>query len=107
MWWNSALGEQNHPLSTKGPETMQVIPAPTEGAGPQPWRAPKTSAVIRYAVPGRCPGEVLPAADDSVTASAVEITCAGWTLNLISSGDADDSSPDAKACRARTAASRP
>ncbi|AWS40710.1 hypothetical protein [Streptosporangium sp. 'caverna'] len=98
VWWNSALGEQNHPLSTRDPEIMQVIPAPTEAAGPQPWRAPKTSAVIRYAVPGRCPGEVLPAADDSATASAVEITCAGWTLNLISSGDTDDSSPDAKAC---------
>jgi hypothetical protein len=98
VWWNSALGEKNHPPSTRAPEAMPVIPTPTAGAGLQPWRAPRTSSVIRYAVPGQCPGEGLPADDGSATAPAGEITCTGWTLNLVSSGDLGDSSPDAKAC---------
>jgi hypothetical protein len=96
--WNSALGEQNHPSSARAPEAMQVVPTPVPSAGLQPWQAPRTSAVIRYAVPEQCPGEGLSADDGSATARAGEITCAGWTLNLVSNGDSGDSSPDAGTC---------
>jgi hypothetical protein len=97
--WNSALGEQIHPSSTRSPEAMQVVPTPLPGAGLRPWQAPRTSAVIRYAVPGQCPDEGLSASDGSAPARAGEVTCTGWTLKLISSGDAGDSSPDAGACQ--------
>jgi hypothetical protein len=93
--WNSALGEQIRPPSTRSPEAMQVAPAPSPGAGLRPWQAPRTSAVIRYAVPEQCPDEGLSADGGSTPARAGEVTCAGWTLKLISSGDSGDSSPDA------------
>ncbi|GAA2884928.1 hypothetical protein GCM10010517_48490 [Streptosporangium fragile] len=99
---NSALGERSGPrspqaapaqepaaaVSTPGPA---VTPAPgaTSGPGtasgpgatPKPWQAPRTSAVIRYAMPERCPdggGDTPPRAG--------EVSCAGWTLKLVSDG---------------------
>ncbi|MFC7645125.1 hypothetical protein ACFQX6_34120 [Streptosporangium lutulentum] len=103
VWWNSALGERNHPLSTRSPETMQVVPAPTPApaTGLQPWRAPRTSSVIRYAVPGQCPGEGLAAGGGSVTAPIGEITCTGWTLNLVSGRAPGGSSSEPGDCEGR------
>ncbi|MFB9889278.1 sigma-70 family RNA polymerase sigma factor [Planobispora takensis] len=61
--------------STASPET----PVSAE-TSPAPWRAPRTSSVIRYAVPGECgarPG----------TPWAGKVLCAGWTLKLAAGGE--------------------
>ncbi|MGC5013702.1 sigma factor-like helix-turn-helix DNA-binding protein [Streptosporangium sp. DT93] len=88
---NSALGgpdsgaiqghEPVRAISTPAPDTSPPPGASPEttassrAASPAPWRAPRTSSVILYAVPDRCPGK-------GVRARPGDVTCAGWTLRL-------------------------
>ncbi|WP_433372955.1 sigma factor-like helix-turn-helix DNA-binding protein [Streptosporangium sp. CA-115845] len=94
--WNSALGERNRPHAAQAQEPVRAVSSPAPSATPAPWQAPRTSAVIRYAVPGLCPGRgVQP--DGTSPARAGDVTCAGWTLTLASSGP-ESSAPGLPAC---------
>ncbi|MFB9879012.1 hypothetical protein ACFFMN_13800 [Planobispora siamensis] len=61
--------------STASPET----PVSTK-ASPAPWQAPRTSSVIRYAVPGECGAR-------PETPWAGKVLCAGWRLKLAPGGE--------------------
>ncbi|MBB2909575.1 hypothetical protein FHS43_000821 [Streptosporangium becharense] len=107
--WNSALGEGGHarspqaraqeqepvgavstprrgtlsePGTTPTPAgTPEVGTTPAPGAAAKPWQPPRTSSVIRYAAPERCP--------DGGTAApprSGQVSCTGWTLKLVSDG---------------------
>ncbi|MGJ6964473.1 RNA polymerase sigma factor [Streptosporangium sp. G11] len=104
--WNSALGEHNRPRAAQAQEPVRAVSSPepsgleTGGreprATPAPWQAPRTSSVIRYAVPGRCPGGGV-SANGASPARAGDVTCAGWTLTLASGGP-ESPAPGLAAC---------
>ncbi|MFI6506702.1 sigma factor-like helix-turn-helix DNA-binding protein [Streptosporangium sp. NPDC050855] len=71
------------PSKAASPKAVQ----PGTTASPAPWRAPRTSSVIRYAVPARCPGEDVPARDG-------DVVCAGWTLRLAPGASASAAAGD-------------
>ncbi len=83
--WNSALGERNQPPSTRttgDPDAARVLSSPGPDAGLKPWQAPRTSFVIRYAVPGKCPDDGASTDGRPAPSRAGKVTCAGWTLKL-------------------------
>lgn len=80
--WNSALGERNSPRLTDAPDTMRAISSPGPDSGLRPWRTPRTSFVIRYAVPDKCPDDGASTDGRPAPSRAGRITCAGWTLRL-------------------------
>lgn len=82
--WNSALGERNPSPPTSSPEAARVLSSPEPAPGIQPWRAPRTSLAIRYAVPEGCSGDAAPAGGGSTQAG--KVVCAGWTLTLAGGG---------------------
>ncbi|WP_326635799.1 hypothetical protein OG884_22335 [Streptosporangium sp. NBC_01755] len=94
--WNSALGERNRPHAAQAQEPVRAVSSPEPSTTPAPWQAPRTSSVIRYAVPGRCPGPGVQT-DGTPPARAGDVTCAGWTLELVPSGS-EDSTPGLSGC---------
>lgn len=81
--WNSALGERQAPRAAQVQEPVPAVSGPEPSTVPAPWQAPRTSAVIRYALPGPCPDPVIQPSG-TPPAQAGQVTCAGWTLNLTS-----------------------
>ncbi|MER6825957.1 hypothetical protein ABT352_08205 [Streptosporangium sp. NPDC000563] len=111
--WNSALGERNQARAAQEPVRAVSSPEPDgrepdgstpdgreqaggePGGAPAPWQAPRTSSVIRYAVPAPCPeGDAAP------PARAGDVTCAGWTLTLAPGGP-ESPAPGPNACEGR------
>ncbi|GHE34047.1 hypothetical protein GCM10017673_41200 [Streptosporangium violaceochromogenes] len=81
--WNSALGERNRSHTADTARTL----AGAEPGRARPWRAPRTSFVIRYAVPGRCPDDGASTDGRPEPSRAGKVTCAGWTLGLAGTGE--------------------
>lgn len=108
--WNSALGERNPSPPTTSPEAVRVASSPEPAPGVQPWRAPRTSLAIRYAVPEGCPGDAAPAGDKP--AEPGKVVCAGWKLTLAKDGakpgsaDCEDQTPCPSTVRVPDAAER-
>ncbi|MEU4829746.1 hypothetical protein [Streptosporangium sp. NPDC023615] len=96
---NSALGGPDSANAVQGHEPVRAISTPSQdvssspdptAASPAPWRAPRTSSVIRYAVPARCPDAAAPARPG-------DVICAGWTLRLVP-GASQDAAPGRTEC---------
>ncbi|MER5650041.1 sigma factor-like helix-turn-helix DNA-binding protein [Streptosporangium sp. NPDC002524] len=113
--WNSALGERGRPHAAQAQEPVRAFTSPgpegpgsdgpgpdgsgpggETGAAPAPWQAPRTSAVIRYAVPGPCPDAPV----GTPPARAGDVTCAGWTLTMASGGP-ESPAPGLSGCEGR------
>lgn len=99
--WNSALGKRSQPHAAQAQEPVRAVSSPEPagrepGAVPVPWQAPRTSSVIRYAVPGPCPDAPV----GTPPARAGDVTCAGWTLTLTSGGP-ESPAPGLTACEGR------
>ncbi|MFJ2031465.1 sigma factor-like helix-turn-helix DNA-binding protein [Streptosporangium sp. NPDC087985] len=102
--WNAALGERN-PAPPTPTESTEAAPtsSPEPASDLQPWRAPRTSLAIRYAVPDGCLGGTVPAGDGAAPAQAGKVVCAGWTLKLAGSGSGGSggSAPGSVTCEGR------
>ncbi|MGS2647533.1 sigma factor-like helix-turn-helix DNA-binding protein [Streptosporangium sp. LJ11] len=104
--WNSALGERSRPHAAQAQEPVRAVSSPEPdgsgpgggepGAVPAPWQAPRTSSVIRYAVPGPCPDAPV----GTPPARAGDVTCAGWTLTMASGGP-ESPAPGLGGCEGR------
>ncbi|WP_449061875.1 hypothetical protein [Planomonospora algeriensis] len=66
------------PSAPGSPSASPSAGGPAQPAVPAAWKAPRTSYVIRYAVPGECRG-TRPA-----TPAPGEVRCSGWTLAMAS-----------------------
>ncbi|MEU8384937.1 sigma factor-like helix-turn-helix DNA-binding protein [Streptosporangium sp. NPDC048865] len=96
--WNSALGERSRPHAAQAQEPVRAVSSPEPdgaeaGAALTPWQAPRTSSVIRYAVPGPCPDAPV----GTPAARAGDVTCSGWTLTMAPGGSESPEGPESPA----------
>ncbi|MFC4057895.1 hypothetical protein ACFOWE_06295 [Planomonospora corallina] len=97
----SAATPQTAPPSasspSSGPAAGSGDSSAEPSAAPAAWKTPRTSSVIRYAVPATCRGERSP------RAGAGRTPCSGWTLTLVAGrSPGDRSGLPAETCEGRS-----